>query len=196
MSVIRPNRLKRLPVEFYRGSAWAHWTLGVENRRTGWLDARLLYRFRELLTHTAFRYQIACPIYCLMPDHVHLLWAGLAEGTNQLFAMKHFRKSMNDTLRRIGVEFQRQAYDHVLQDSECERRAIEEVAEYIARNPERKNLVGIDAFAKYPYTGCLLPGAPQLKLFQSQGWSEVWTTMSFLRRTEVFRKPDPKYAPS
>ncbi len=196
MSVLRPDRLKRLPPEYYRGDAWVHWILTIENRRTGWLDARLLYRFRELLTHTAFRYQVACPIFCLMPDHMHLLWAGLADASDQLLAMKSFRKNMNDTLQQIEFGFQRQPFDHVLQDNERNPKGIEEVAEYIARNPERKSLVGIDEFAKYPYTGCLLPGAPLLKLFQAKGWDELWTTMSFLRRTECFRKADPKYTSS
>ena len=167
--------------------------LAVEDRRTGWLDARLLYRFRELLTHTCFRYAIACPIYTLMPDHVHMLWNGVSPQADQLDAMKSFRKTMNDSLQRIGFAFQRQPYDHVMKDDELEREAIEGTAEYIARNPERKGLVEIDGFASYPYTGCLLPGAPLLRLFSEKGWDEVWRTMAFLRRTECFRKSDPKY---
>ncbi|MCC9642166.1 hypothetical protein LOC71_07765 [Rhodopirellula sp. JC740] len=189
----RPERLKRLPPEFYQGEAWVHWVLTIDRRRTGWLDAKLHCRFRELLTHSAFRYQFACPIYTLMPDHMHLLWAGLSASTRQLPAMKHFRKNMNATLRRIGFEFQLQAYDHVLREEERERSAVETTAEYIARNAERDGLVPSDAFATYPYADCLLPGAPQVKLFGEQGWDEVWRTLSFLRRTECYRLPDPKY---
>jgi putative transposase len=194
MSARSPNRLKRLSPEFYRGEAWVHWILTIEDRRTGWLSARLLYRFRELLTHSTFRYQIACPIYCLMPDHIHMLWAGLASKSDQLTGMKHFRKNMNDSLKRVGFKFQRQPYDHVLKDEEIERNAIEEVAEYIARNPERKGILSIDAFASYGYTGCLLPGAPLIKLFGDDRWEEVWQTLAFLKRTECYRVIDPKYA--
>ena len=81
----------------------------------------------------------------------------------------------------------------MLKDDEIERDAIESTAEYIARNPERRGLVEVDEFAKYPYTGCLLPGAPLLKLFGQAGWDEVWQTLSFLKRTECYHKPDPKY---
>ncbi len=193
MTATQPQRLKRLPPEYYRGEAWVHWVLTIDKRRTGWLDAKFLYRFRELLTHSAFRYQFACPIYTLMPDHMHLLWAGLSISADQLPAMKHFRKNMNDSLKRIGFEFQRQPYDHVLKEDELERSAIEDVAEYIARNPERKSLVGIDKFAEHPYTGCLLPGAPLVRLFGERGWDEVWVTMDFLKRTACYRTPDPKY---
>ena len=193
MSAHRPERLKRLPPEFYQGFAWVHWVLTIEDRRAGWLDAKLLYRFRELLTHACFRYQIACPIFTLMPDHMHLLWSGLAPQSDQLPAMKSFRKNMNDSLRKIGFEFQRQPYDHVLKEDELEKEAIETTAEYIARNSERKGLVAEDAFASYRYNGCLLPGAPLLRLFTEKGWDEVWQTLAFLKRTECYRRPDPKY---
>lgn len=129
-----------------------------------------------------------------MPDHIHMLWTGLAAASNQLNGMKRFRLDINESLRRIGYEFQRQAYDHVLKEEELERDAIEEVAEYIARNPERKELVPIDGFASYPFTGCLLPAACQLRLFRDSGWDEIWQTLACLRRTECFRIPDPKYS--
>ena len=187
------QRLKRLPQVHYKGHAWVHWTLTMDDRKKGWLDAKLLYKFRELLTHTMFRYQAACPIYCLMPDHMHLMWTGLAEQSNQSTAMKAFRVDLNDVLSKIGFQLQLQPYDHVMKDSELERGAIEATAEYIARNPERKGLVKADEFAKYPYTGCLLPGAARLRLFTERGWDEIWRTLAILKRTECFRRPDPKY---
>ena len=128
-----------------------------------------------------------------MPDHLHMLWTGLSAESDQLLAMKSFRKDTNDSLRRIKYEFQKHAYDHVLKEKELEREAIESTSEYIARNPERKDLVAVDDFAKYPFTGCLLPGGPQIRLFGTEGWDEVWRTLAFLRRTECYRKPDPKY---
>ena len=72
-----------------------------------------------------------------MPDHMHLLWCGLAEQTDQSTAMKRFRKEANSCLKRIGFEFQWQPYDHVLKEDELERDALESVIEYIALNPER-----------------------------------------------------------
>ncbi|MEM6473277.1 MAG: hypothetical protein AAF802_27195 [Planctomycetota bacterium] len=185
------QRLKRLSPEFYHGDAWVHWSLTIADRKTGWLDARFLYKFREILAHVSFRYQIACPVFCLMPDHMHLLWCGLAQSSDQLLAMQRFRKDANDCLVRIGFGFQKQAYDHVLKDHELGRDALESVIEYIARNPERQGMVSAEQFAKYPYIGCLIPGYPQMRLFQVDGWDRVWRTISFLKRTECFRVPDP-----
>ena len=80
------DHLRRLEPENYRGDAVVHWTLTTRERRTGWLDVRFYYRFRELLTHSAFRYGFVCPIFCLMPDHIHMVWMGLFEQSDQLYA--------------------------------------------------------------------------------------------------------------
>jgi hypothetical protein len=66
------------------------------------------------------------------------------------------------------------------------------VIAYIARNPERAGLVSEDQFAMYGYTGCLIPGYPQLRLFEQESWDRLWRTISFLKRTQCFRIPDPK----
>ena len=135
------NHLHRLESGFYRGDAIVHWSLTMLNRKQGWLNGLFYYRFREILTHTAFRYAIACPIFCLMPDHFHMVWMGLLDESDQLLAMKHFRKATNETLRRIGYELQDQAYDHVLPIHERQDEAFHDVCEYVARNPERAGLV-------------------------------------------------------
>jgi hypothetical protein len=33
----RNGYLKRLPAEYYRGQAYVHWTMSVQDRKTGWL---------------------------------------------------------------------------------------------------------------------------------------------------------------
>lgn len=141
--------LKRLPQEHYLGQAYVHWSLTIKNRETGWLTPPFYYKFRELLAHTVFRYGIICPIYCCMPDHIHMMWVGIFPGTNQLTAMKYFRRQLNAVLRKIGFELQAQAYDNVLSEEERQLAAFGSVCEYIARNPERKGLVTADEFRNY-----------------------------------------------
>ena len=110
--------LKRLPPEFYRGQACVHWSLTIEDRKTGWLVPIFYYKFRELLTHAMFRYGICCPIYCLMPDHIHLLWLGILDSADQRVAMKFLRGQLNPVLEKLHVRLQEQPYDHVLRDDE------------------------------------------------------------------------------
>ena len=86
----------------------------TRDRKVGWLTPVFYYRFRELLTHTCFRYGLACPIFCLMPDHMHMLWMGLQLKADQKLAIRHLRRSVNESLRRVDIQLQDQGYDHVL----------------------------------------------------------------------------------
>src|SRR5687768_834593 len=85
------NYLPRLAPEFYRGDAVVHWTLPIAQRGTGWLSETFHVRFRELLLHACLREQLVCPCYCLMPDHIHLLWMGLSAESDQRNGMSFFR---------------------------------------------------------------------------------------------------------
>jgi REP element-mobilizing transposase RayT len=159
----------------------------MRDRTNGWLSAAFYYRFRELLTHTAFRYGIACPIFCLMPDHLHMVWMGLFKSSDQRLAMRHFSKSCNDSLKRIGFELQDQAYDHVFSDDERQEHEFQNVCLYIAKNPERAGLVEPDGFASYRFSGCLIPGYPQLRPFAPNYWDEFDRVISYIKREGIFR---------
>ncbi len=96
------DNLKRLSREHYQGDAIVHWTQTVRDRKQGWLTPAFFYRFREILTHTMFRYGMVCPMFCLMPDHFHMVWMGLFEDSDQLNALKHFRSNCNQSIARQG----------------------------------------------------------------------------------------------
>jgi len=153
----------------------------MQDRKTGWLIPIFYYKFREILTHTTFRFGLCCPIYCCMPDHIHLLWVGILDGCDQRKAMRYYRRQLKPILEKLEARLQKQPYDHVLREEERERTAFEEVAEYIARNPERRQLVKPDSFRDYPYTGCLVPGYPELKPFETGYWDHFWRVYSHLR---------------
>jgi putative transposase len=174
--------LERLSAEYYRGKAYVHWSLTIEGRKIGWLIPTFYYKYREILTHTAFRFGFCCPIYCCMPDHIHLLWAGIFDNSDQRLAMRYFRKHLNPILEKLNTRLQLQSFDHVLRDDERQEIAFEAVADYIARNPERRGLVHADSFAQYKFTGCLIPGYPELKPFESDYWVRFWRVYSHLTK--------------
>ena len=78
----------------------------------------------------------------------------------------------------------------MLRDEEREHDAFESVAEYIARNPERANLVPPDGYRGYKYTGCLIPGYPELVLWLDDYWDRFWKTYSYLRNNGLIRGAD------
>lgn len=176
----RNDHLKRLPKEYYLGHACVHWSMTIEDRKTGWLIPILYYKFREILTHTAFRYGICCPVYTCMPDHLHLLWMGMDSHSDQLLAARFFRKQMNLVLGKLGCRFQQEGYDHVLREEERQGTGFEDVVEYIAKNPERAGLVQENGYRGYPYTDCLMPGYPELHFSHDDYWKRFWRIHLYL----------------
>lgn len=118
----------------------------------------------------------------MMPDHIHLIWMRILESTDQKLAMRHLRTRFNDSLSQIGYELQDQPYDHVLKEDERQEDAMMATCEYIARNPERAGLVAVDGYAEHPYSGCLVPGYPEMKPFESDYWTRFNRSVSYLRK--------------
>jgi putative transposase len=183
----RDDYLRRLEPEQYRGQACVHWSMTINDRRTGWLKPIFYYKFREILTHTMFRNAVCCPLYCCMPDHLHLVWLGILDASDQRLAARYFRTQLNPILEKLGTKLQTQPYDHVLRDEERNRSAFENVVEYVARNPERAGLVPVDRFRDYPYTGCLVPGYPELSPWQEDYWERFWRIYGHLRTHGLVR---------
>ena len=157
---IRPRGyLPRLAAEHYRDQAVIFWTHTVKDRARGWLTAGWHHEFRELMLHAAHREQLLCPIYTLMPDHIHLVWMGIGAASDQRRASAFLRSHLESKL--APHRLQHQAYDHVLRASERRRHAFAATCAYIAANPVR---AGLAAHAdEWPFTGCIVPGFPDLK---------------------------------
>lgn len=90
--------LPRLTREHYQGDSVIHWTMPIARRGTGWLNELFHARFRELMFHAAARENLFCPAYCLMPDHIHLLWMGLRHESDQRSGMKFLREHLGAAL--------------------------------------------------------------------------------------------------
>jgi len=171
------HHLPRLVPECYRGFAVVQWTLTLERRATGWLDDGFHLHFRELLLHAAAREGLFCPVYVLMPDHLHLLWMGLRIGSDQRNGMKFLRKHLALELARRstgGVEFelQKQSHDSVLREKNRLRGAFEKSCFYILGNPCRKKLASHPR--DWPHLGAVVPGYPFLHPLGDDFWEQFW----------------------
>lgn len=171
---LHKGRLRRLSPGHYQGIAWVHWTMSIHRRTIGWLDELHHARFRERLCHALSRQQLICAAYCLMPDHAHLLIGGFSPDSDQLLAMRHFRKAWNALLKdaKPAVALDLQAYDHVLTDDERGRRPFETICGYIFENPVRGNRV--ENFRDWPFSGCLAVGYPDLDPRQEDFHERFW----------------------
>jgi REP element-mobilizing transposase RayT len=147
--------------------------MSLRNRAVGWLDDAMLHSFRELLLHTGARYHLHCPAFCLMPDHVHLLWMGYSPDSDQKLAARFLRKHWNARLVSRGFSLQSQAHDRVMRRHECESDAFEETVLYIRRNPERARLV--PQWQDWPFGGAILPGYPDVPIAPAKEfWGIFW----------------------
>lgn len=146
------------------------WTLTMENRAGAWLSDAFHSRFRELMLHAAVRENIWCPIYCLMPDHLHLVWMGMRRESDQLNAMKFLRRQLAPVLK--PHQFQHQAHDHVLREEDRRRGAFARVCFYVLENPVRAKLI-VQA-CDWPFNGAIVPGYPTLHPTREDFWKLFW----------------------
>ena len=171
------HHLPRLSPEHYQGYAAVFWTITLEPRVTGWLDASFHAAFRELLLHAAAREGLFCPTYVLMPDHGHVVWLGAKPASDQLRAMRFLRKYLARLFReksRAKVEFrlQKQSHDTVLREKDRTRGAFARACFYVLDNPRRAGLV---AHPKdWPYLGAVVPGYPFLDPLDADFWPMDW----------------------
>jgi putative transposase len=162
--------LPRLAPAFYQGDAVVHWTMPIAMRGQGWLNEIFHARFRELMLHVAAREKLLCPVYCLMPDHIHLVWMGLHSESDHRAGMKFLREHLAPALR--PHRFQHQAHDHVLRDEERKQDAFARVCFYILANPVRACL--IKKTEVWPFCGAIFPGYPVLHPREEGFWPLFW----------------------
>jgi REP element-mobilizing transposase RayT len=139
------------------------------------------------MLHAAAREGLHCPIYCLMPDHIHLVWMGLRLDSDQLNAMAFLRTYLEPKL--APAKFQPQAQDEVLRDEERKRNAFAKVCFYIAANPVRAKLVRESE--PWPYSGCVIPGYPKLAIASQDFWPTFWKIYGKLKQpdSETIKRP-------
>jgi putative transposase len=166
----RTHYLPRLNREFYQGDAVIHWTLTVFNQGAGWLNESFHLKFRELLLHAAAREGLACPVYCLMPDHLHLVWMGLRHDSDQKNGMAFLRTYLEPLLS--PHQFQPQPHDRVLREADRKRNAFAKVCFYILDNPVSARLVTKPA--AWPFCGAVMPGYPKLHPLDENFWPRFW----------------------
>lgn len=162
--------LPRLPREYYQGDAVVHWTMAVAMRGTGWLNELFHARFREVMLHAAAREGLFCPTYCLMPDHIHLVWMGLRRDTDQRNGMKFLREHVGKLLR--PHRFQHQPHDHVLRGEQRRKQAFSKVCFYVIDNARVAELVKRPK--DWSFAGAVVPGYPELHPLEEDFWPLFW----------------------
>ncbi|WP_050027559.1 transposase [Verrucomicrobium sp. BvORR034] len=173
-SSLDKNRLPKLHPNAYQQFSATHWTLCINDRRKGWLNSDWHAQFREVLLHALVRHNAACAMYCIMPDHAHLLIVGTSFESDQRLFIRYLKRhsSSHPLWTKLGIEWQKDSYDHVLRNAERGPQEFQNTARYIANNPVRAEIV--EAAEDYPFTGVMLPGYATLRWHDERYWSVFW----------------------
>lgn len=141
----------RLPAAAYVGEKTAAFTILVKDRQPLFREPPVLQKFCELLIEESVRCECDIPIYCFMPDHLHLMVRGRSESSLIKGCVDKFKLRAGIWVGTNYPNFSLHTnyWDHVVRGSEDWRNQ----AVYIALNPVRAGLV--DHAYDYPGTGCI-----------------------------------------
>lgn len=157
----------RLPREHYRGEALVVITACIAGSRQPFTAHTIVQPCVQILEEAATTHHCAIPIYCFMPDHVHLMIQGL-QPTADMWRVAVLFKQRTGFLfsqAQSGSRWQKDFYDHIVRSDEDWQAQVR----YIANNPVRADLA--EQWNAYPFTGSIghdlyvvMDGAAQRKI--------------------------------
>jgi putative transposase len=141
----------RLPDAAYFGEVLLAITACESKRLPMFRDPETVAVFVRELGEAVARRSCSVPVYCFMPDHLHLIVKGLEPRSRPKLAIEDFKQQTGLWLkaRRPQFDWQADFYDHIIRSSED----WVAQAQYVAGNPVRAGLVE-DLFA-YPFSGSI-----------------------------------------
>lgn len=161
----------RLFASRYLGRNEYFFTLCFENRRRYGANRRVAEWLISSLRKHALAWRFHIHAYCIMPDHVHILASGAADGSNAMAFIESFKQATARTFtqrtnRRL---WQFKYYDHILRN----RDSADRVCWYIWMNPVRKGVCAVPS--EYPYLGSFTEiGNQLLRSFTPLIWTPPW----------------------
>ena len=141
----------RLDRELYRGIVSVSFTLCVQDKKAVFIDPAIVRSFIDILARITEPTSCIAPVYCFMPDHLHVLLRGTSCDSDlwkTLVAYKQ-RTGFWLTTNRPAIKWQKDFYDHVIRDHE----SLGVQVRYILDNPVRKGLA--DCWQDYPHKGSI-----------------------------------------
>jgi len=141
----------RLPRECYLGRVVVAITACIQDRTPLFTDAAAVRACVAGLSLAATHFECTVPIYCFMPEHLHLLLRGARVTADAWAAMASFKQRSGFWIAatRPGRRWQKDYWDHVVRRDDDLRALVR----YIADNPVRRGLA--TAWDAYPFTGSI-----------------------------------------
>jgi putative transposase len=144
----KPHRLSR---EYYKGTSSVAITMCIKDRVSIFSNPNVVEVFVGFLKEIAEKYPCDIPVYCFMPDHLHLIITGNNNEMDLLKVISAYKQKTGFWLskNKISARWQKDIFDHVIKKDESLSRNIK----YILDNPVRKGIVS--DWQEYPYKGAI-----------------------------------------
>lgn len=144
-------RKHRLTEQAYIGQVAVVFTACADRRTSIFLDTSAVDRCVELLTESLSRHHCIAPLYCFMPDHLHVVVQGTSLISDTKSAFIKFKQRSGYLLRHLPPYrgWQKSFYDHIISPDED----YNDHLNYILLNPLRRGLS--DDPRRYHGIGCI-----------------------------------------
>ena len=145
------ERAHRLARACYRGQVVVAITACIQDGKPLFSDAAAVRACAADLRLAANHFECTVPIYCFMPEHLHLLFRGTSLAADTWAAMASFKQRSGFWIaaNHPACSWQKDYWDHVVRRDEDLRAQIR----YIAENPVRRGLVR--QWDEYLFTGSI-----------------------------------------
>jgi putative transposase len=153
MQLPQRKHLGRIPVKLPTSVCVLYFvTCSNWHRHVLWNSESLVALSLEALTQARENLFCRVPLYCYMPDHVHLVTYPRQRGQSLSRFIQRVKGSTTQRLHKhgiVGTIWQREFFDRLLRSDED----LFEKCRYVRENPVRAGLV--ESWEQYPYTGSL-----------------------------------------
>lgn len=141
----------RLPKDLYRGKVSAAFTICIRDGVPAFTERAIIGIFTNLLNSAVEKALCIVPVYCFMPDHLHLIITGTSDESDVISAVVRYKQRTGYwlSLNKPELRWQKDFYDHIIRTNEN----LSVQARYILDNPVRKGLV--ESWRDYPYKGSI-----------------------------------------
>jgi len=151
---MKPERIRRkyhhLPRGAYIGEVLLSITARIENGRPIFQNPAIVATFTTMLEESARNNACLVPVYCFMPDHLHVLIKGMTPPADSWKVVLQFKQRTGYWFRKHShVDWQTDFFDRVIRHDVSLRKQVH----YIINNPVRRGLV--NNCEDYPHTGSI-----------------------------------------
>lgn len=146
--VVRENS-HRLPKEYYRGKILVAFTVCMVDRTPFWINEEKFSTIANFLNESFELYQVRPLVYCLMPDHLHVVAQGISEESDLWRTIVRFKQRSSFWLHQNFSKscWQKDFHDRIIRNNS----ELTQKINYILANPVRAGLV--QQWNEYPFIG-------------------------------------------